>query len=128
MSDFAMPAPTSILRRPPAGFALVEMMIATAILLGLVVGIYGLLDSSTRIAKQETLVAEAQQSVRAGIQELVRIVRQARAGQLYYGNAILPVANNIAGGQPITDVSAPPHYIRRGNDMLRVRGVLYGDE
>ena len=128
MSDFAMPAPTSILRRRPAGFALVEMMIATAILLGLVVGIYGLLDSSTRIAKQETLVAEAQQSVRAGIQELVRIVRQARAGQLYYGNAILPVANNIAGGQSIADLSGSPHYIRRGTDVLRVRGVLFGDE
>src|SRR6266542_7023926 len=124
MSDFAMPAPTSILRRPPAGFALLEMMIATAILLGLVVGIYGLLDSSSRIAKQETLVTEAQQSARAGIQELVRIVRQARAGQLYYGDAILPFANNISGGQSILDLSGAAHFIRRGTDVLRVRGVL----
>jgi prepilin-type N-terminal cleavage/methylation domain-containing protein len=110
------------------GFALVEMLVVTAILLVMVVGIYGLLDSSGRIAKQETFVADAQQSVRAGIQELVRIIRQARAGQLYYGNAILPVANNIPGGQSVRDLSDTPHFIRQGTDVLRVRGVLFGDE
>jgi len=73
-------------------------------------------------------VTEAQQSARAGIQELVRIVRQARAGQLYYGDAILPFANNISGGQSILDLSGAAHFIRRGTDVLRVRGVLFGDE
>ncbi|HSD72388.1 MAG TPA: prepilin-type N-terminal cleavage/methylation domain-containing protein [Thermoanaerobaculia bacterium] len=111
-----------------SGFSLVEMLVVVAILAGIVVGIYGLLDSSSRIAKQETLVADAQQSVRAGIQELVRIVRQARAGQLYYGSAILPVANNVAGGQSVRDISDTDHFIRRGTDVLRVRGVLFGDE
>jgi len=111
-----------------AGFSLIEMLVVTAILVAVVVGIYGLLDSSGRIAKQETLVAEAQQSVRAGIQELVRIVRQARAGQLYYGNAILPFANNIPGGQSVRDLSDTAHFIRQGTDVLRVRGVLFGDE
>jgi prepilin-type N-terminal cleavage/methylation domain-containing protein len=111
-----------------AGFSLVEMLVVIAILAVVVVGAYGLLDSSGRIAKQETQVAEAQQSVRAGIQELVRIVRQARAGQLYYGNAILPYANNISGGQSVRDLSDTEHFIRRGTDVLRVRGVLFGDE
>ncbi len=110
------------------GFALVEMLVVTAILLAIVAGIYGLLDSSGRIVKQETLVAEAQQSVRAGIQELVRIIRQARAGQLYYGNAILPFANNIPGGQSVRDLADTEHFVRQGTDVLRVRGVLFGDE
>jgi type IV pilus assembly PilW-like protein len=110
------------------GFALVEMLVAIAVLLGILLGIYDLLDSSGRIAKQETLVADAQQSVRAGLQQLVRIVRQARAGQFYFGNAILPVANNIVGGQSITDVANTRHFIRRGTDVLRVRGVIFGDE
>jgi prepilin-type N-terminal cleavage/methylation domain-containing protein len=110
------------------GFSLVEMLVVTAILLTLMVGIYGLLDSSGRITKQETLVAEAQQSVRAGIQELVRVIRQARAGQLYYGNAVLPFANNIPGGQSVRDLSDKEHFIRQGTDVLRVRGILFGDE
>ena len=46
-----------------SGFTLVEVLVATALVVGLVAGIYGLLDSSSRIAKQETSVAEAQQSV-----------------------------------------------------------------
>ena len=114
--------------RTERGFTLVEAMVATAIMVATMLGIYGLLDSSGRLAKQETLVAEAQQSVRAGLQELVRIVRQARAGQLYYGSAILPVANNAAGGQALTDTSGNRHFIRRGTDVLRVRGVIFGDE
>jgi prepilin-type N-terminal cleavage/methylation domain-containing protein len=110
------------------GFSLVEMIVVVAVLVSMAVGVYGLLDSAGRIAKQESLVADAQQSVRAGIQELVRVVRQARAGQLYYGNAILPFANDIEGGQSLQDLSDAPHFIRRGTDVLRVRGVLFGDE
>lgn len=115
-------------RRRTAGFALIEAIVATAIVVGLVVGIYELLDSSSRIAKQETLVAEAQQSVRAGIYELVRVIRQARAGQLFYANAILPAANNVTGGQSLLDIGGRRHFIRAGTDVLRVRGVLFGDE
>src|SRR5262252_2833946 len=106
--------------RTERGFTLVEAIVATALAVTAIVGIYGLLDSSGRLTKQETLVAEAQQSVRAGLQEIVRIVRQARAGQLYYGNAILPVANNAAGGQALTDTSGVRHFIRQGTDVLRV--------
>ncbi len=119
---------TSVGARREAGFTLIEALVATALVVGLVTGIYGLLDSSSRIAKQETSVSEAQQSVRAGIGELVRIVRQARAGQLFYASAILPTANNIAGGQSVQDVSGARHFIRQGTDALRVRGVLFGDE
>jgi type II secretory pathway pseudopilin PulG len=114
--------------RTDRGFTLVEAIVATAIVVSTIVGIYGLLDSSGRLAKQESLVAEAQQSVRAGLQELVRIVRQARAGQLYYASAILPVANNAAAGQSLTDTAGNRHFIRAGTDVLRVRGVIFGDE
>jgi type II secretory pathway pseudopilin PulG len=123
-----MPAPTEPSAPRQGGFALVEAIVATALVLALVAGLYGLLDSSSRITKEETSVAEAQQSVRAGINELVRIVRQARAGQLFYGSAILPAANNIAGGQSVDDISGTRHFIRQGTDALRVRGVIFGDE
>lgn len=123
-----MPVRTSQGVGRESGFTLVEVLVATALVVGLIAGIYGLLDSSSRIAKQETSVAEAQQSVRAGIGELARIVRQARAGQLFYASAILPASNNIAGGQSVQDISGARHFIRQGTDALRVRGVLFGDE
>jgi hypothetical protein len=95
----------------------------TAILIGL----YALLDTSNKLAKQETNVAEAQQSARVGIYELSRLIRQARVGQLYYGNAVLPVTNNAPGGTSLTDISGAAHYIRKGTDVIGVRGILLGD-
>jgi type II secretory pathway pseudopilin PulG len=109
------------------GVTIVEALVATTILAVAGIALYGLLDSSNHLAKQETNVAVAQQAARTGMSELARVVRQARAGQLFYGNAVLPIANNSAGGTRITDVSGANHYIRKGTDVIAVRGVLQGD-
>lgn len=109
------------------GITLVEAIVAIAVLVSIAIGLYALLDSSNRLAKQETNVAEAQQSARVGIQELSRLIRQARVGQLYYGNGILPVTNNAPGGTSLVDLSGTAHYIRKGTDVVEVRGILLGD-
>jgi Tfp pilus assembly protein PilV len=106
---------------------LVEVVVAMVVMTAILLGLYALLDSSNKLAKQETNVAEAQQSARVGIYELSRLIRQARAGQLYYGNAILPVTNNAPGGTSIADISGGSHYIRKGTDVIGVRGILLGD-
>lgn len=128
-----MPAPTRP-GRPAGGFhpgetgiTLIEAIVAIAVLVSIAIGLYALLDSSNRLAKQETNVAEAQQSARVGIQELSRLIRQARVGQLYYGNAILPATNNAPGGTSLVDLSGAAHYIRKGTDVVEVRGILLGD-
>ena len=128
-----MPAPTRP-GRPGGGFrpgetgiTLVEAIVAIAVLVSIAIGLYALLDSSNRLAKQETNVAEAQQSARVGIQELSRLIRQGRVGQLYYGNAILPATNNAPGGTSLVDFSGAAHYIRKGTDVVEVRGILLGD-
>ena len=128
-----MPAPTRP-GRPGGGFrpgetgiTLIEAIVAIAVLVSIAIGLYALLDSSNRLAKQETNVAEAQQSARVGIQELSRLIRQARVGQLYYGNAILPATNNAPGGTSLVDLSGAAHYIRKGTDVVEVRGILLGD-
>src|SRR5437660_6316740 len=90
-------------------------------------GLYTLLEASNRITKQETNVADVQQSARVGIYELGHIIRQARGGSLYYGNAVLPVANNSPGGASLTDLDGKSHYIRKGTDVIAVRGILLGD-
>ena len=69
-----------------------------------------------------------QQSARIGVSELSRIIRQSRVGGLYFGNAALPIANNIGGGTSYQDyLSGASDFIRRGTDVIEVRGVLLGD-
>jgi Tfp pilus assembly protein PilV len=114
--------------RGQGGFTVIEMLVAALLMVIAMVGLYQLLDASNLMAKEETEVSEAQQSARIGVFGLARIVRQARVGALYYGNAILPISNNTAGGTSLPDLSGNAHYIRQGTDVLEVRGILLGDK
>jgi hypothetical protein len=107
-----------------------ETLVTLAVLTVVMVGLYTLLDSSNKLAKQETNVAEAQQSVRIGISELTRVIRQGRVGGLFIANAILPISNNDAGGSgsKITDITGVDHYVRKGTDVIEVRGIIQGDK
>src|SRR5688572_7118003 len=110
------------------GYTLIEVMLTIVVLGVVMLGLYTLLDSSNKLAKQETNVAEAQQSARIGIYEVSRIIRQARVGGLFVANAVLPVSNNVAGGTSLTDLVGNDHYIRAGTDVIGVRGILSGDK
>src|SRR5688500_11936667 len=110
------------------GITLIEVILTTAVLVVVMVGLYVLLDSSNKLAKQETNVAEAQQSARIGVYEVARVIRQGRVGGLFVANAILPVGNNVAGGTSLRDLSGNEHFIRSGTDVIGVRGILSGDK
>ena len=110
------------------GFSMVEALVTVAVLITVVLGLYTLLDRGNKLAKQETNVAEAQQSSRVGIYELSRQIRQARVGGLFFANAILPISNNSPGGDKLTDLSGANHFIRKGTDVIEVRGILSGDK
>jgi Tfp pilus assembly protein PilV len=115
-------------RNRSKGLTLIETLITLAVLTAVMVGLYALLDSSNKLAKQETNVAEAQQSVRIGISEVTRVIRQGRVGGLFIANAILPVANNSGAGGTMTDISGTAHSIRAGTDVIGVRGIISGDK
>lgn len=115
-------------KKSQAGFTLIEALITLVVLAVVLGGLYALLDSSNKLAKQETHVAEAQQSLRIGVSELARVIRQGRVGGLFVGNAILPIENNSAGGVSLTDLSGIQHYIRKGTDVIEVRGILSDDK
>jgi type II secretory pathway pseudopilin PulG len=117
-----------MLKQKQRGFTLIEAVVAVAVLITVVVGLYTLLDQGNKLAKQETNVAEAQQSSRIGVYEVSRVIRQARVGGLYFANAILPISNNSGGGVSVTDLSGASHYIRKGTDVIAVRGILSGDK
>jgi Tfp pilus assembly protein PilV len=123
-----MPARIRVrVRAREKGLTMIEALVAIVVMTSILLGLYALLDSSNKLAKQETNVAEAQQSARVGIYEVTKIIRQARIGQLYYGNAVLPAVNNAPGGTTMTDLSGGLHYIRKGTDVVAVRGILLAD-
>src|SRR6266536_499543 len=114
--------------RNERGMTLIEVLVSLAVLITVVAGLYTLLDRGNKLAKQETNVAEAQQSSRIGIYELSRQIRQARVGGLFFANAVLPVENNSAGGVSVNDLSGIAHFTRKGTDVIEVRGILSGDK
>jgi prepilin-type N-terminal cleavage/methylation domain-containing protein len=114
--------------RSQRGFTIIEALVALLVGTIALLGLYELVDTSNKLTKQQSDIADAQQSVRIGLSQLSRLIRQSRAGGLYFGNAILPIANNIAGGQKLSDLAGADHYIRKGTDVIEARGVLFGDK
>jgi prepilin-type N-terminal cleavage/methylation domain-containing protein len=114
--------------RSERGFTLIEAVVTLAVMAPVAMGLYSLLDSSTRLTKQESNVAQAQQSSRGGIYEVARFLRQARVGQLFYSNAVLPVYDNAPSGRTVRDLSGAGHIVRPGTDAVEVRGIILGDK
>ena len=117
--------------RAQSGMTLIEALIVLLVGTIAMLGLYGLVDASNRLTKQETGVADLQQSARIGVSQLSRIIRQARVGGLSFGNAVLPIANNGVAlpnaDLSMTDLAGTAHSIRAGTDVIEVRGVLLGD-
>src|SRR5260221_1861164 len=107
---------------------LVEALIVLLVGSLAMLGFYGLVETSNKLTKQQTEVVDLQQSARIGVAEFARIIRQSRVGGLYFGNAVLPIANNSPGGTSVPDISGASHFIRKGTDVIEVRGVLLGDK
>ena len=131
-----------------AGFTLIEVLISLAVTIVIVIAMATLFDRSTRMTKVENSVTDAQQNVRYGMYQLVREVRMAGAGGLpanpdstaaltssrqfpvsldlgstSYGGGTTFFVNNVgAGGTDV--VIGGTHYVRRGTDMIHVRGIL----
>ena len=84
----APPAP----RRPgSAGFTLVEMLVAVAVFTVLMIGLLNLLDTSTKVSKIESALADTQENVRYATYHLMRTARMV-------GGTIMPFARGGGGG------------------------------
>ena len=111
------------------GFTLLEVMVTTAIFAMIMIGILNLLDTSAKVSKLETALADTQENVRFAAYHIMRTTRM-------MGGAVLPFAANIGGtdtwvmGELLSnqtgtvttafgDVTVLP-----GSDMLTVRGFF----
>lgn len=78
-------------RSSSSGFTLIEMLVAITIFTVLMIGLFNLLDSSTRISKIEDALADTQENVRYATYHLMRTARM-------MGGSIMPFARGGAGG------------------------------
>ncbi len=116
-------------RTDARGFTIVETLITLLIMSIVLIGLLTLLDSSNKLSKQETQVADAQASARSGIYEVTRILRQAGIGNLSMANALMEYVNNADSSSPtLTDLGGTAHTIRPGTDAVEARGIFFGDQ
>ncbi len=72
------------------GFTLLEVLVTTAIFATIMIGILNLLDTSAKVSKLETALADTQENVRFAAYHIMRTTRM-------MGGAVLPFAANIGG-------------------------------
>src|SRR5438874_7586754 len=104
------------------GFSLAEVLVATAILVIVLVGILTLYDRANRVFKAGNEAAEMQQNVRIAYERMVSDVRMAgfdykRGGPLLPGQSAAPWAANRAytAGTIITPTVPNGHTYRSTN-------------
>jgi len=125
-------------RSEDRGFSLVEMIVVTFLLALAMLGLLAVFDASARINKSETEVADAQSSVRYGVYQMTRVIRMAGSGGLFVTQAVLNQGDpglagitpagvsydNVPAGVTIARMTGDPVPVRRGTDMIEVRGVI----
>ncbi len=132
----------SLLSSAARGFTLIETIIVLFLLAVAMLGLLSVFDASARISRSEQDIADAQGAVRYGISSLTRALRMAGAGGLSVTQAVLnhrdpqlpgvSVVNrvedgsydNVEAGTTVTPLSGSSIRVRRGTDMIEIRGVI----
>jgi len=124
--------PATAKRHAQAGFSLAELVVSLFVVVLLLVIILTLFDSTSKLARAQTYVADLQQSARVAQNEMVRYVRMAARGGLTRGTlpdnmVTIEVRNNVRDGLPEQSVGlgTPQSPLAMPDtDILTVRGVF----
>lgn len=122
--------------RATAGFTIAEMLVTLVIFSVVVLGMLAMFDMNGRIARVEGRVTDMQQALRAGQQDVVRMVRMAARGGLpmalyaegvFAGKQIpdglaVEIDNNVAADFKVANNAEAP--VLQGTDVITVRGVF----
>lgn len=115
--------------RTVAGFTLIEVLVAAALFAVVFVGVLQMLESSTRLSKVESSLADTQENVRYAAYHLVRTARMV-------GGTSLPLARNDATFQWVSlqvldnhsgafnDDLGHSHNATAGSDVVTLRGFF----
>lgn len=134
--------PTRRLRRRAGerGFSLIEALITLVIVVELIIAISVLFDVNDRVGRIQVQVADMQQALRVGQQDMARYTRMAGRGGLPHGTNLtnltggtalrglaLEVQNNVTGSRIARRVAptlaASPSALE-GTDVLTIRGCF----
>ncbi|HVR28389.1 MAG TPA: PilW family protein [Thermoanaerobaculia bacterium] len=127
-------ATTPLLRRArtaQSGFTILELLIAMSISIAVIAMIIVLFQHSGKIARAQTFVADMQDALRKGQQEMIRVTRMAGRGGLPLGTLPHGIALAVRNDTPaagdrhhiaVGDTSSPA--VLAGTDVLIVRGVI----
>lgn len=129
---------SSVRHRRQAGFTLVEMIVSLVVLVQVILVALLLFQFNARVTHTQTRLAEMQQSLRVGQNEMVRMLRMAGRGGLPITGATGPVAapttppfrlafdvaNNVTGGarEVAPNFTGTSPEALEGTDILIVRG------
>ncbi len=126
-----------------SGFSLIELLVVTAILVAILVGVLGLLQLGGRIARKEGGIAEMQQAHRSAQNYVARHIRLAGRGGLpfsiapagpppaFQGRQLpdglgISVRANAGADENITPGDTSTPAVLENTDVLTVRGVISG--
>lgn len=123
-----------------AGFTLIELMLALTLTVMVMVGVLTIFQTSARLARNQTQLADLQQNLRVALYDTQRYARMAGRGGLptslapnnpYLGKmlpngAAIEIDNNVPTNTKIDGTVAAGPAVVPGTDILTVRGVLFG--
>jgi len=129
MSRFEMSSADS---RRQDGFTLIELIIALAVTVIVMIGILFLFDINNKLARAQTNIADMQQSLRVAQYDMVRMLRMAgrgglppvQAGLALPTGAALSLVPNVPDDTHIVPGDTDTPKILEGTDVLVVRGVF----
>jgi Tfp pilus assembly protein FimT len=133
MSDVRRtPTNAAVKRHSQAGFSLAELVVSLFVVVLLMVVILTLFDSTSKIARAQTYIADLQQSVRVAQDEMVRYTRMAARGGLTRGTlpndlVTVEMRNNVKDGtaEQSVGIGTPSSPLAQPDtDILTVRGVF----
>jgi type II secretory pathway pseudopilin PulG len=119
-----------------AGFTLVELLVALAVTVVVVLGILLLFDFNNKLTRVQTNVADMQQSERVAQYDMVRLARMAGRGGLPVSalaanqSSALPlgsgisVLNNAPANTNLVAADTTSPLILQGTDVLTLRGAF----
>ncbi|HXT50261.1 MAG TPA: prepilin-type N-terminal cleavage/methylation domain-containing protein, partial [Thermoanaerobaculia bacterium] len=119
-------------RRSAAGFTVIEVVVALFVLSIVLIGMLALFDASNKIARTQVNIADMQQSLRIGHDEMVRMARIAARGWVINSTSWKPedqiklAVDNAGPAVYIGTTTDPEFKVLPGTDVLRIRGVIVG--
>ena len=114
-----------------AGFTVIEVVVALFVLVIVLVTMLALFDASNKMARAQIHVADLQQSLRIGHNQIVRMTRMAARGWVINRTGWpvtnqVTITNNVGTSAFVDGSSTPDLKILPGTDVLRLRGVIAG--